>query len=341
MSSHCSRARWLRRLALLLAVFCWAGEAAERIPTRFDDPFLVDAWETEDGLPGNSVRSLAQTPDGYLWVGTFDGLARFDGLNFTVFDRSTTPALPGSAVIEMFVDSEGRLWANTPGALLCVDDGQWRVFREEQGWLGGLVHSFVEDEHGNLLISTHSDQILRLEGERFVEFPYPRMDRRDEWWLNRVFLVKDSGGRTWARKGDSLWRLEHGQWTLVSEADGEWVFVGAAPGSDGGLWVAEQTHLARSDHSRGRSRIRKWKDGRWVEDRPREYDAATLVGLKEDSSGNLWAASWNDGLTCYRPDGTVLRYNTGSGLTHDSVPILIEDREGNIWAGTGGRSAAL
>ena len=337
MSSQCLAARWIRRLGLIVVSVCWVGQApAERIPTRFDDPFLVDAWEAEDGLPGNSVRSLAQTPDGYLWVGTFSGLARFDGLTFKVFDRSTSPALPGSAVINMFVDSQGRLWASTDDGLLCVDRGQWRVFREEQGWPKAIARSFVEDEDGHLLVSTNSERILRLDGARFVEFSYPRMERHDKRWRNRVSLIKDQGGQIWARKADSFWRLEQDQWTLAFEASDEWDFIGAAPSHDGGLWVAEQTHLGRPHHSRGRSRIRKWKGGRWVEERPREYVGELYVGLKEDSAGNLWAASYSEGLTCYRPDGTVLRYTGGAGLTHNSVPALFEDREGNIWAGTGG-----
>src|SRR3954469_16190216 len=91
---------------LFLAAF--AARASE-----FSEEYLTDVWTTDDGLPDSSVTAIAQTPDGYLWVGTYNGLVRFDGLRFVTFDPATTPALAHARVRKLSVDDEGTLWINT------------------------------------------------------------------------------------------------------------------------------------------------------------------------------------------------------------------------------------
>src|SRR5271154_293585 len=98
---------------LILSAWLWfsAGAicpGAERAGPVLD--YLVDAWQTENGLPYNSVTSVVQTKDGYLWVGTYNGLARFDGVRFTVFDAGNTPELKSSRVTSLFESADGCLW---------------------------------------------------------------------------------------------------------------------------------------------------------------------------------------------------------------------------------------
>src|SRR6516225_5819618 len=98
----------------------WAGRAAD---------YLIDVWDTENHLPNSSVTAIAQTPDGYLWVGTYNGLARFDGLRFVTFDPVNTPALGQARIRDLFLDERGTLWINTyRGGLTSYRDG---VFRRE------------------------------------------------------------------------------------------------------------------------------------------------------------------------------------------------------------------
>ena len=91
--------------------------------------YLVDTWDTENGLPGSTVTAIAQTPDGYLWVGTYAGLARFDGVRFVTFDPSNKPELSQARVQGLFLDASGTLWINTfRGGLTSYRNG---VFRNE------------------------------------------------------------------------------------------------------------------------------------------------------------------------------------------------------------------
>jgi ligand-binding sensor domain-containing protein len=110
--------------ALLAAVF---GRAS--LHAAADGDLAVQIWSIEQGLPNSTVTALAQTRDGYLWVGTFNGLARFDGVRFVTFNPANTPAMKHARVQRLYVDSEDTLWINTyDGALISLRDG---VFAEE------------------------------------------------------------------------------------------------------------------------------------------------------------------------------------------------------------------
>src|SRR4051794_17963627 len=86
-------------------------------------------WRTEDGLPQNRAQAITQTPDGYLWVGTSEGLARFDGVRFVVFDRSNTPAITDDSILSLEVGPDGSLWIGTEGGgLLHFRQGTFRAF---------------------------------------------------------------------------------------------------------------------------------------------------------------------------------------------------------------------
>ena len=106
-------------------------------------------WRIEDGLPQNRILSLAQTPDGYLWVGTSDGLARFDGVRFTLFDHSNTPALRDNTILVLLAGRDGELWIGTEGGgLTRYKDGTFQSFSGESGLTNGFVRAIYETANG-------------------------------------------------------------------------------------------------------------------------------------------------------------------------------------------------
>src|ERR1041385_1037879 len=100
--------------------------------------YLIDVWTSDDHLPDSSVTAIAQTPDGYLWIGTYNGLARFDGVRFTNFDPANTPELKHARVTDLYTDPRGTLWIGThDGSMTSFRNG---VFKHE--WQGARVIGF-------------------------------------------------------------------------------------------------------------------------------------------------------------------------------------------------------
>src|SRR5208283_3555039 len=109
------------------ALVSWGRE----LPTNSSD-YMIENWQIEQGLPQISVTSIAQTPDGYLWLGTFNGLVRFDGVRFTVFDEGNTPDLGSSGITQLEVDDQGALWIMTMSdALVRMAAGQFTALPRE------------------------------------------------------------------------------------------------------------------------------------------------------------------------------------------------------------------
>ena len=304
--------------ALLLAVVhCGAAESAT-LPARTE--YLTEVWDTDRGLPSSSGLALAQTADGYLWVATFEGLARFDGVKFDTVSHGTNPEFPGKAVTSLLVDRLGRLWAGSDQGIACLEHGHWRVYGETGGKALKFASSLFEDRDGNLM-ATVGERLLRLEQDRFVPVAAP-----PGTYLLRAFTSR--GGQLWMNSTRQFARLENGAWQSIAlppdMADG--VVEGAAPSGDGGVWVA------------GTTTIQKFRDGSWSKPLrvPAGFHFSYIVRFLEDSEGHLWVGDHAKGLLQFRQDGKVLRFTREDGLPNLAIRSLMEDREKNIWVGTDG-----
>jgi ligand-binding sensor domain-containing protein len=150
---------------IILAVVANLGVAAAA------SDYLIQSWEINQGLPQVSVLAIAQTRDRYLWVGTFGGLARFDGLTFTNFDSGTTPGLPSNRIVGLCEDSRGSLWVGTAEAGVAeYRDGVFRTYSEKDGLPSNRVRALVADSAGDVWIATWKG-LVRRRGGRFELFP--------------------------------------------------------------------------------------------------------------------------------------------------------------------------
>lgn len=123
-----------RILLAALILFVTSAPASALDPSKAITQYLQDIWQTKDGLPQNTITAIAQTPDGYLWLGTREGLIRFDGWRFTVFDSSTTPEITQDQVLSLLADRQGRLWIGTwGGGLVRLEGGRFTRFSTEDG----------------------------------------------------------------------------------------------------------------------------------------------------------------------------------------------------------------
>ena len=198
-------------LALLSGLVALTASAA-RSTFRADPHYIIDAWETDDGLPENSATAIVQTPDGYLWFGTFNGLVRFNGVQFTVFNPDNTPQLPDVGIVNLHLDKGGRLWVSTYRGLVVYADGQWRQLTRIDVESGDYARTFAERANGDLLITTFSGKLFEFSNGQVAELPPPPgekgqgyfggVDEDGHWWaVQHDFPAGQSGDRSRVRAG--------------------------------------------------------------------------------------------------------------------------------------------
>ena len=336
------------RVGLLLVIWTWANLMAAEVVHQSD--FLVTSWHTENGLPDGNVTALEQTPDGYLWVGTFKGLARFDGVRFTVF--SAGPAVLAERIAALAVDSKGKLWiGGESGALAWLENGQFHhaapsggpgeekaPFAEERRASGGSTHSrqlntlgLVEDASGAIWLQTRKPGLIRVK------------DGQCKVWTEtnglppgRIFeLVPDNERQPWLLAGDGLYRLSGTSWVKKAQSPG----LGEAqpvlsPGRSGGLWLAEPKgswmaggQVVRLQQGRAPEELEQTP---WVPDSPRSQ----VTALLEDDTGRLWLGMHWGGVFISVPRGHWQRLRSEGPLAQYRVNCLFEDRQGCVWVGT-------
>ena len=151
-----------------MAACCFfaALECSARSTFLRNPEYLIDTWETEDGLPENSATAMVQTPDGYLWFGTFNGLVRFDGNKFTVLDPVNTPEFHSAGVVNLHLDRRGCLWVSTYRGLMVRDGTNWCTMGPKEGWTNTIVRSFAERANGDLLLATFDGRLFEFSSGR-------------------------------------------------------------------------------------------------------------------------------------------------------------------------------
>lgn len=309
---------------------------------KYKPAYQFDHWTTDDGLPQNAVNAILQTRDGYLWLATFDGLVRFDGVKFTVFNRASTKGIRGNRFDRLFEDRRGVLWAVTDeNWLVKYEGGVFTTYTPEDGWPSWLVVGIDEDEAGHFQVVSR-DGIAKWKERRFVTDTVQNLmpTSSDAEWVQGNMLAKlDSR---------SLYLYANGRLTRYSTHSGlpslkitriyvdqygvVWVAtkdVGLVRLKDGRFTVV---HPRLSPASTGLVRV---KEGRYIvyseiASPPIRGDAAPKL---EDRKGNIWFTGIGNWLGRLQ-DGRVTQYRSEPGFLASSIMCFYEDREGNLWIGT-------
>jgi hypothetical protein len=136
----------------LLAVFLLvvSGPAAALDPSLRPSQYILDQWQTREGLPQNGAATIIRAPDGYLWIGTQEGLARFDGVRFVVFDRNNEPALPSNVILVLFVDHAGRFWVGTEEGMAVFENGHIKPYTAVAALAHSSINAILEDKKARI-----------------------------------------------------------------------------------------------------------------------------------------------------------------------------------------------
>ncbi len=313
-------------LPLATAICCLVAiESRASHPTfRTDPTYLIDTWETADGLPENSATAMVQTPDGYLWFGTFNGLVRFDGVKFTVFDPANTPQLPSGSIVNLHCDRSARFWVSTTSGLALREGGQWRALGTNDGWPQDAIRTFSERGNGDLLLTTFNGRVFEWAKGRLTELPPPPgqpgkgyagcVDEAGQWWVAQHQFIGLWDGQRWISKIVPI----------KARADR----IACNPARDGGFWLLMEREL------------RKYRGGIEVSRVVLSEATGGVWRLSEDHRGNVWICSYDRGVCQVLPDGRMHRWTTTNGLGSVSARFVSEDRENNLWVGTSGGGLA-
>jgi signal transduction histidine kinase/ligand-binding sensor domain-containing protein len=309
----------MHRYIWLCAIYFLVAMRLDAVSLRtLPDGYTRRVWQTQDGLPENTVQAFAQTPDHYLWIGTSGGLVRFDGARFVVFDRGNTPEIHENSIFCLTVSRDGSLWAGTDGGgLLRYWKGAFRAYSAADGLTNGFVRAVYEDRAGTLWAGT-DDGLFRLSGEHFI-----RADANGKIPALAVHDIReDHGGRLWVG-GSKLVMIQEGECKefLLEGYPSATRVKSILETSDGTVWVGTVSGLQRPRGSRESGRFEKISEV-----------SSTVRVLREDRGGTLWIGSIGGGLVRFR-DGRFTRVPTQDNPPGSTVLALFEDREQNIWVG--------
>ncbi len=285
-----------------------------------DHNFALRVWQAEDGLPETAVTRDLQTSDGYLWLGTYGGLARFDGAHFTVFDSANAPGMNSSRVTSIYEAGDKTLWiGHEGGELTQYKDGVFKPAAFHSGWNSRSIYSINEDEDGELWVASPEGLLTRVSDRLTLNPPVGT--------TRGMVRVASSGRRIWVSRNGIVSELEHGGLvTLDLGGTNSLSYVqGICASRDGRFWVAIN------------GRISKWGEGKWVEDLGvAPWGLAPVSAMIETRAGYLVAGTPNNGLFLVFREGEVQHLTRTNGLPSNWIHALCEDHEGNVWAGTHG-----
>ncbi|XHH30812.1 diguanylate cyclase [Xanthomonas euroxanthea] len=363
--------RWLGAVVCMLLALCSLAALAAPAGTAPLRDYAIDSWSSRNGLPHNSLRDIAQTRDGYLWFATWEGLVRYNGLEFSIIDRSTRPGLPDNGVGALYVDRDGALWLSDARGNLVRhgSDGQWRHWQRQGQWPQALIHAMTMDARGRmwLLFEGHGLGCLWPDG-RFEYFPprdgvplqssFPRMafDDRGRLLIGTLdgLIYREPDGRM--HRAPAAFGLPPGLAWPYRAADGTlWVVAGEqlyrlqgesaevvhrVPGQGHFTAMLQDRHgdLWLGSENQGLLRI----GSHGVEHLPagRSLPTGRIVSLREDAEGSIWVGA-NGGLFRLR-ETLFSSYSQRDGLSGDYARAVLEDHDGSLWiAGTAGLDRML
>jgi signal transduction histidine kinase/ligand-binding sensor domain-containing protein len=318
--------------------------------------YRFDRWTTENGLPQNSVNAIVQTRDGYLWLGTFGGLVRFDGARFSIFDPVNTPQLKSNRITALMEDRDGNLWIGAEsGELARYRDGEFAAW----SGLGGAILSFYQQSSGPIWGLRMSARPIRFMPGQPDQAAVVTFDQGLEG--ERLYsLREDRAGQLWAttRQGLTVWR--DGAFRSDNGVEGlpKRGLPLIATTADDSFWIVEEKGLGRivnqqfellveTPHGMGvpppslleTRRGEVWfgyredqlwrgsRDGKFSKVKLWDAPSTSIHAMLEDREGNLWIGSQGGGLIRLRPH-RVTTLSQANGLPSDEIQAVCEDGQG-------------
>ncbi|MBI3853324.1 MAG: ATP-binding protein [Verrucomicrobia bacterium] len=314
--SNLPNQKWILAAALL-----WFGAFAAPGPAAAAPPYTIDIWDSGKGLPQNSVIAMTQTRDGYLWLGTVDGLVRFDGVRFTGLDQSDASMLNNGAIVSLFEDSHGNLWVGTDtSGIALIKDGHVNFPNLGPGNEAGHLTGVCEDSTGAIWLFTAAGQLYRyrngaIENEKTFAQRFSRCRQ----------VIQEHSGLVWVGVDWGMFGLDPAttamqpQFLPFNKLD----YLMAS--RQGGYWRLADGHIQKCHTNHV---DRDWSGYPW--------NNVTVSSACEDRQGNLVVGTVGAGVFWFDTEGKATALSTNEGLSNSYILSLCVDREGSLWVGTDG-----
>jgi PAS domain S-box-containing protein len=317
--------RFRRIVSLILSILALCSVHADLAfgggDNRRVSEYVHNVWQTADGLPQNTIQAIAQTPDGYLWLATQEGLVRFDGVKLQVFDRKTTAEIKNNDIRSLCVSRDGSLWiGNFLGNLVRLKDGKFNSYDPADGLNGNSISAIHEDRAGNLWIGTRGGGLFRRTGEKFERFT------TNVGLINNSIssITEDQDGSLWIGTDGGVSTFRRGEFTNLTKKEGlsDETIGTIFQDRNGSIWIGtERGGLDR--YQNGKFTTFKVENG---------LPGNSVHAIMQDNDGSLWIGT-TQGVSRLE-DGHFDNYSVKDGLSDGSVGALFQDSEGSIWIGT-------
>lgn len=333
-------------------------------PKKSTSLFIIDSYTTENGLPQNSIMDIVQSDDGYLWFGTFEGLARFDGVDFTTFSKSNS-VFKKNDVFALVKSKDGTVWVGTNGGgLYSLKNDVLSLYSVEDGLSSEYINDLYIASNGTLWVSTRSGISFFKDG-KFEKLDLGDLSNKLFWqvcedsehniWCvslnDGIIKILPDGTKVFSEKlgfpsnhfysitkiNDEIWAGFADKGEILRIKDNKWTILGKEHGlncdsvdtifqdSDGSIWVGGN-----------RNGVFRYREGKFENISIKEgLTNDSIRVFYEDEEKNLWIGTYRGGLNRLR-DGNIITYNHTQGLLKDEIRSVFCDSKNTIWIGTVG-----
>ncbi len=307
-------------MILIGMVLACSACASALNPSLDISQYAHTSWKVRDGFAQGFIGSIAQTPDGYLWLGTEFGLLRFDGVRAIPWQPPAGQRLPAERVISLLTAQDGTLWIGTGNGLAIWNGSKFAQYREFSGY---AVFSLVEDHEGTIWVGGTAfaapiqSKLCQIRGGRIHCYGE---DGRFGLGFERVY--EDSKGNLWGCGNDGLWKWKPAREPQFASAGQPIRCGGVIEDDQGELLIAARDGLKRLVNGKAERHAVPGIDWQF-----------TPNGLFRSSDGSLWIRTDDRGLI-HVHRGRADWFAQPDGLSSNNIGTIFEDREGNIWVGT-------
>jgi len=333
----------VRGFCLLLGLLStWCGAEEERT-------YTVTTWSTKDGLPADRVRHLCLDRHGFMWIATFNGVSRFDGVRFRNHDASNTPGLANNQVNALYEDRQGNMWlGHDNGEISVWREGRFQKLALDPEWMSSPVDQIAESMDGTVWVRNRLSWLLPITGLQ------PGAIRKEMGGQKVSEIATGPSARLWMTGDKGIFFLDRATTAdrdlpknlLIPEASFA-PFAQIQPSGKTNLSIpmrwegpaqifrAQKSGIWVADHTQ----VRRWANAAWTgESIPTQVRQRTWTNTWiELGDGRLAVSTYDEGLQFLQRSGAVQQLDITKGLPSNYVTALVEDREGNLWIGAGDR----